>query len=108
MSLKDFQELSTSVSQFHLLSYEMGKRKSEDKLIRFVWSRNSAYDYFLLLEVQNRNPFSFKKPKQVWEDVAAVLRTSELKMKVTERSCRERVMELLKKHRKQEAKIIRS
>lgn len=86
----------------------MKKRKSEDQLIRFVWSRKAEYDLFLLLEVQSRNPYSFKKPKAIWEDIAKTLRECELKMKVTERSCRERVVELLKKHRKEEGQIIRS
>ncbi len=84
------------------------KRKSEDQLIRFVWSRKIEYDHFLLLEVQTRNPFSFKKPKTVWEDVANTLQESELKMKVNSRNCRERVTELLKRHRKEEGEIIRS
>lgn len=86
----------------------MSKRKSEDKLVRFVWSRNCEFDYLLLTEVQARNPFAFKKPKQVWEDVAKALQLCKLKMKVTARSCRERIGDLLKKHRKEEGAIIRS
>lgn len=84
------------------------KRKSDDQLIRFMWNRNIEYDYFLLLEVQSRNPFCFKKPKPVWEDIAKTLRECELKMKVNPRNCRERVTELLKRHRKEEGEIIRS
>lgn len=86
----------------------MSKKKSEKELVRFVWSRKIEYDLFLLLEVQDRNPFSFKKSKHVWEEVAESLRKCELQMKVTDRSCRERVGELLKKHRKDEIAIIRS
>lgn len=86
----------------------MSKKKSAKELVRFVWSRKIEYDLFLLLEVQDRNPYSFKKSKPVWEEVAESLRKCELKMRVTDRSCRERVAELLKKHRKDEIAIMRS
>lgn len=86
----------------------MSRRKSEGELVRFVWSRNAEYDYLLLLEVKSRNPFSFKKQKSIWEDIANALQECELKMKVSPRSVRERVTELLKKHRKNEETIIRS
>ncbi len=83
-------------------------KKSEDKLIRFVWSRRIDYDFLLLLEVQEKNPYSFKNSKPIWEEIAKNLRFGELKMKVTQRSCRDRVNELLKKFRKEEGLILRS
>lgn len=86
----------------------MNRKKSDNELVRFVWSRKIEYDFLLLIEVHQRNPFSFKKSKPVWKDIAEALRNSELQMKVTDRSCRERVGELLKKHRKEEGVIIRS
>lgn len=84
------------------------KRKTENQLIRFVWSRNIQYDFYLLLETEAKNPFSFKNQKPVWEEISKILKESDLKMKVTDRSCRDRVNDLLKKHRKEEGVIIRS
>lgn len=75
---------------------------------RFVWKRNIKYDLFLLGEVNSRNPFAFNNQKPVWIDVAEVLQKCELKMKVTDRSCRERVAELLKNFRKNELTSIRT
>lgn len=88
----------------------MNKRKSGDKIVRFFWSRNPEYDHLLLVEIQARNPYAFGKLKQkpVWEDIATALQKSNLKMKVTARACRERVGDLLKRHRKEESEIIRS
>lgn len=73
-----------------------------DKSSRFVWKRNIKYDLQLLHEVNSKNPFAFNNQKPVWMDVAKSLQEGHLKMKVTDRSCRERVTELLKKHRKDE------
>lgn len=84
----------------------MKNKKNDDQLVRFVWKRKPEYDLSLLLEVEKRNPYSFDKPKPIWEMVAKSLQ--KLKMRVTERSCRDRVNELLKKHRKEEGQIIRS
>lgn len=78
----------------------MNKRKSEDELLRFVWKRNENYDISLLSEVESRNPYAFQNQKPVWVEVAEVLQEGPLKMKVSDRSCRERVSELLKTHRK--------
>lgn len=75
---------------------------------RFVWKRNVKYDLFLLSEVNSRNPFAFNNQKPVWIDVAEALQKCELKMKVTDRSCRERVAELLKNFRKNELTSIRT
>ncbi len=86
----------------------MKNKKSDEELTRFVWKRNPRYDVTLLVEVEKRNPYSFHKPKPVWEMIAKTLREGSLKMRVTGRSCRERVNDLLKKHRKEEGKIIRS
>lgn len=83
-------------------------KKSDGQLQRFSWKRKPEYDLSLLLEVQKRNPFSFDKPRPIWEMVAKSLREGTLKMKVTERSCRDRVNELLKNYRKEEGQIIRS
>lgn len=84
------------------------RRKKETELIRFVWSRRQEYDTAVLQETQARNPFPCKNQKLIWDDIAKTLQEGELKMKVTDRSCRERVSELLKKYRKDEAVIIRS
>lgn len=80
----------------------MGKRKCEEELSNFVWKRNFTYDIELLLEVQSKNPFAFRNQKQVWIEIAERLKNGEMKMKVTERSCRDRVTELLKTHRRNE------
>lgn len=90
------------------VAIKMNNKKKDDQLLRFVWKRKLEYDLSLLLEVQKRNPYSFHKPKPIWEMVSKSLREGTLKMRVTERGCRERVNELLKKHRKNESKIIRS
>lgn len=81
----------------------MGKRKCEDALLRFVWKRNVMYDVMLLSEVQSKNPYAFNKQKPVWIEIATVLSNGALKMQVTDRSCRERVMDLLKTHRQNES-----
>lgn len=62
----------------------------------------------LLEEVQTKNPFAFKNQKSVWADIAKVLAEGPLKMKVTDRSCRERVTELLKIHRRDELDSVRA
>ena len=93
---------------FQLKNMFKAKRKTENQLIRFVWSRNLQYDFYLLLETEAKNPFSFKNQKPVWEEISKILKESDLKMKVTDRSCRDRVNDLLKKHRKEEGVIIRS
>lgn len=80
----------------------MVKRKCAEELVRFVWKRNSMYDIELLLEVQSKNPFAFHNQKPVWNDIAKTLQVGDLKMKVTERSCRDRIVELLKMHRQNE------
>lgn len=85
---------------------KMNYKKSEDKLIRFVWSRRTEYDHLLLLEVQAKNPYAFKNSKPIWEDIAKNLQMGDLKMKVSHRSCRERANELLKKFRKEEGLIL--
>lgn len=77
----------------------MGKRKADVELVKFVWKRNRNYDIMLLSEVQSRNPYAFKNSKSVWEEIASELQKGSLQMKVTFRSCRERVSELLKVHR---------
>lgn len=87
---------------------KMGKTKSEDELLRFVWKRNLKYDLQLLCEVESQNPYASDKPKEVWTLIAKILREGALKMKVTERSCRERVNELLKNHRKNELKSLQA
>lgn len=84
------------------LHLTMGKRKSDSELVRFSWKRNKKYDFLLLSEVQSRNPFVFKNPKPVWDEIAKTLQENSLKMKVTFRSCRDRVNELLKMHRRNE------
>lgn len=60
------------------------------------------YDVMLLSEVQSRNPSAFNNQKPVWVEIAKILQNGDLKMKVTGRSCRDRVMHLLKAHRKNE------
>lgn len=79
----------------------MGKRKSDGDLVRF-WKRNARYDFMLLSEVETRNPFAFRNAKPVWEEISKHLQECSLKMKVTGRSCRERVNELLKTHRRKD------
>lgn len=85
----------------------MGKRKAEDELSRFVWKRKSEYDMNLLDQVQGYNPFAFNNQKRSWVEVAETLR-EDFHMKVTDRSCRERVSELLKSHRQNELSSIRA
>lgn len=80
----------------------MGKRKSESELVRFSWKRNKNYDTLLLSEVQSRNPFAFKNSKPVWDEIAKTLQESPLQMRVTFRSCRDRVHDLLKSYRRNE------
>lgn len=75
---------------------------------RFIWKRNLKYDLSLLAEVNSRNPFAFNNQKPYWTDVASALQCGDLKMRVTERSCRERVAELLKNFRKDELASIRT
>lgn len=77
----------------------MGKRKCAENLVRFVWKRNPMYDVLLLSQVKSKNPYSFDNQKSVWTDIANVLQKGALKMKVTERSCRERVTHLLETYR---------
>lgn len=84
---------------------KMGKRKADEELTRFVWKRNANYDISLLLEAF---PFAFNNQKPKWEEIAEALRDSSYQMNVTGRSCRERVTELLKNHRKNELSSIRS
>lgn len=86
----------------------MGKRKSEDELVRFLWRRNLKYDLLLLTEVESKNPYACYNQKPVWIDVASALQQGVLQMKVTERSCRDRVTELLKLHRKDELRSAQS
>lgn len=83
-------------------------KTSEKELIRFVWKRNPRYDLILLGEVESKNPYAFNKQKGVWFEIANVLQNCALKMKVTDRSCRERVTELLKSHRKSELASVRT
>lgn len=78
------------------------KQKEESELTKFVWKRNPTYDMSLLYETESRNPFAFNNQKPKWVEIAKVLQDGPLKMKVTDRSCRERVTELLKVHRKEE------
>lgn len=82
--------------------------EEQNQLSRFVWKRNIKYDLSLLSEVNSRNPFAFNNQKPVWCDVAKALQEGDLTMKVTDRSCRERVAELLKNHRKNELTSIRT
>ncbi|KAG4069800.1 hypothetical protein HA402_006815 [Bradysia odoriphaga] len=81
---------------------KMPKRKCDGELVKFVWKRNVKYDVMLLSEVEAKNPFAFKNAKRTWEEIADVLQKCPLQMKVTHRSCRERVSELLKVHRGEE------
>lgn len=78
-------------------------QKLEKELTKFVWKRNENYDITLLYETEARNPYAFSNQKPTWMQIAKVLQDGPLKMKVTDRSCRERVMELLKTHRKEES-----
>lgn len=80
----------------------MGKRKADNELERFVWKRNIHYDIQLLNEVEQFNPFATKHQKAAWEQISLNLRESPIAMNATSRSCRERVTELLKQHRKGE------
>lgn len=86
----------------------MGKRKADDELSRFVWKRNPQYDIALLYQVEAFNPFALTNQKTGWIDISNALKESELRMKVSDRSCRERVTELLKTHRKDELSSIRA
>lgn len=86
----------------------MGKPKSDNELVRFLWRRNPKFDVMLLEQVQTKNPFAFKNQKQTWIEIAKVLQEGNLKMKVSDRSCRERVAELLKIHRKGERESARA
>lgn len=81
----------------------MPKRKCDDELQKFVWKRNIQFDIMLLTEVEAKNPFAFKMQKKAWEEIAEHLQNCPLKMKVTHRSCRERMAELLKVHRGEES-----
>lgn len=56
----------------------------------------------LLTEVETINPFAFKNQKQAWDEIAKNLQNSDLKMAVTERSCRDRMNMLLKDFKKDE------
>lgn len=80
----------------------MGKRKAESELERFVWKRNIQYDIQLLTEIEQFNPFATKHQKPAWDEISLNLRDSPIAMNVTSRSCRERVTELLRQHRKGE------
>ncbi len=80
----------------------MGKRKSDDELEKFVWKRNIQFDIQLLTEVGQINPFASKNQRTGWENVAQCLQDGPIPMQVTSRSCRERVFDLLKWHRKGE------
>ncbi len=81
----------------------MGKRKSDGELVKFVWKRNVEYDVSFLSEVETRNPYAFRNQKVVWEEVAKKLQGGSLNMKkVTFRSCRDRVTDLLKTRRQKE------
>lgn len=80
----------------------MGKRKSDSELVRFSWKRNNNYDIMLLSEMQAKNPLAFKNSKPAWESIAMELQKCPLQMKVTHRSCRERVSDLIKMHRRKE------
>lgn len=80
----------------------MGKRKAEKELTRFVWKRNPQFDIELLTHVEAYNPFVFSNQKIMWHEVSHTLIEGPLKMNVSARSCRERVAELLKNHRKGE------
>ena len=75
---------------------------------RFFWKRNIKYDLQLLSEVNSRNPYSLSNQKEIWQNVAKALQNSYLKMKVTGRSCRDRVTELLKNYHKDDYKSIRA
>lgn len=86
----------------------MANVESENNAGRFVWKRNIQFDLLLLAEVNSKNPYAFNNQKPYWMDVAKCLQDSQLKMKVTDRSCRERVDELLKSHRKNEDKSNRA
>lgn len=69
---------------------------------RFRWKRNVEYDIALLSETESFNPFVTKKNADVWKQVATKLKESQLKMPVTDRSCRERVQKLLEQFRQEE------
>lgn len=87
----------------------MSKRKPEDELTRFVWKRNPQYDITLLGQVEGFNPFAYKNQKPWWIEVAEAIREVDPRMGgVTDRNCRERTMELLRLHRKNELLSIRS
>lgn len=66
------------------------------------------FDLLLLAEVNSKNHYAFNNQKPCWMDVAKCLQDSQLKMKVTDRSCLERVAELLKSHHKSEDKSNRA
>lgn len=86
----------------------MTKRMNVAESGRFLWRRNVKFDIMLLGEVQTQNPFAFKIQKPVWVDIAKVLQEGPLKMQVTDRSCRDRVIDLLKTHRKEENESARA
>lgn len=84
------------------------KRKPDDELTRFVWKRNPQYDITLLGEVEGYNPFAHKNQKPMWIEVANSIREQDPRMKVNDRNCRERTMELLRLHRKNELSSVRA
>ena len=92
----------------NILQFKMGKKVKETQLTKFVWKRNPQYDLELLAQVECKNPFAFKKDKPIWEDIAKTLQEGNLKMKVTERSCRDRTKDLLKNHRKDELESVKA
>lgn len=86
----------------------MSKRKPEEELTRFSWKRNPQYDITLLGQVEGFNPFAYKNQKPWWVEVAEALREIDSRIKATDRNCRERTMELLRLHRRNELSSIRA
>ena len=86
----------------------MSRRRSSELQVRFSWKRNPQYDLMLLTEVESQNPFAFKRPKPIWDEIATTLQESNLQMKVTGRSCKDRALDLIVMHRRDELQSSRA
>ena len=77
---------------------------------RFSFIKRSECYLALLRETESINPFSVPTAKSIslWDEVAVNLQSCPLQMKVTGRSCRERVSKLIAEFKGDESRSLKA